>query len=98
MFGLRVERWHSPFPFAEGQGSRDGAMAPSLHKIHWRITMLDWRRRPVGRLFYWTLVLMSALGFGLPASEAAVPPDGGAPTTTVTDTVYLADGTPASGN
>ena len=60
--------------------------------------MLDWRRRPVGRLFYWTLVLMSALGFGLPASEAAVPPDGGAPTTTVTDTVYLADGTPASGN
>jgi baseplate protein BppL len=27
-----------------------------------------------------------------------VPPEGGAPTTTVTDTVYLADGTPAAGN
>lgn len=27
-----------------------------------------------------------------------MPPDGSAPTTTVTDTVYLADGTPASGN
>jgi len=60
--------------------------------------MLDWRRRPVGRLFYWTLALISAAGFRLSASGAAVPPEGGAPTTTVTDTVYLADGTPAAGN
>jgi hypothetical protein len=28
--------------------------------------MLDWRRRPVGRLFYWTLALISAAGFRLP--------------------------------
>ena len=60
--------------------------------------MLDWRRRPVGRLFYWTLVLISALGSRLPASGAGVPTEGGASTTTVADTVYMADGTPASGN
>src|SRR5215468_11196859 len=64
----------------------------------WRITMRDWRRRPVGRLFYWTLVLISALGSRLPAFGAAVPPEGGVVTTIVTDTVYFADGTPASGN
>ena len=60
--------------------------------------MLDWRRRPVGRLFYWTLVVISGFGFRLVASGAPVPPAGDAATTTVTDAVYLADGTPASGN
>ncbi|HEY1677884.1 MAG TPA: hypothetical protein VGG04_09275, partial [Candidatus Sulfotelmatobacter sp.] len=51
--------------------------------------------RPMGRLFYWALAL-AALGFGLPASGARLPQSGPA-TTTVADTVYLADGSPASG-
>lgn len=60
--------------------------------------MRDARRRPMGWLFYWTLVLSAAIGFGLPAFGAGAPPQSGAGTTTVSDTVYLADGTPASGN
>lgn len=60
--------------------------------------MRDARRRPMGWLFYWTLVLSAAIGFGLPAFGAGAPPQSGAGATTVSDTVYLADGTPASGN
>jgi len=52
-------------------------------------------RRPMGRLFYWALILIAASGFRLPAFGAA--PQTGATTTTVSDTVYLADGTTASG-
>jgi len=57
--------------------------------------MRDAGRRPMGRLFYWALILIAASGFRLSASGAA--PQGGTPTTTVSDTVYMADGTAASG-
>ena len=59
--------------------------------------MRDAGRRPMGRLFYWALVMVEAVGFGLAALGAPVPQTGPA-TTTVTDTVYLADGSTASGN
>ena len=57
--------------------------------------MLDARRRPEGRLF---LGLLSVLLFwwGALAAPAAAA-DGGPATTRVSDTVYRADGTPASG-
>lgn len=53
-------------------------------------------RRPKGRLFYWALGLMVMIAcFRLPALGAV--PDKGAATTTIADTVYMADGSPASG-
>jgi hypothetical protein len=58
--------------------------------------MRDGRRRPIGWLFYWAIVI-AAFGFRIPAFGAPVPPQMGAETTTVADTVYLADGTGASG-
>ena len=39
--------------------------------------------RPMGRLFYWALVVMTALSFGLTALGA--PPQGGVGTTTVSE-------------
>ena len=48
----------------------------------------------MGRLLYWALILVIAAGF---ASGTPVPPQNGANTTTVSDSVYLADGTPAAG-
>src|SRR5215469_8500028 len=60
--------------------------------------MRDARRRPMGWLFYWALVLSAAITFRLSAFGLPLPPQSGAVTTTVSDTVYLADGTPASGN
>jgi hypothetical protein len=60
--------------------------------------MRDAPRRPMGWLFYWALVLSSAIGFWLSAFGIPVPPQSGAGTTSVSDTVYLADGTRASGN
>jgi len=59
--------------------------------------MRDAGRRPMGRLFYWALIFVTGLGFGHSAFGVPVPPQSGANTTTVSDTVYLADGTPASG-
>ena len=53
-------------------------------------------RRPLGRLLYWAVVGLTTFGVGLAASGAAAAQTG-ASTTTVSDTVYLADGTPASG-
>jgi hypothetical protein len=50
--------------------------------------MRDAGRRPMGRLLYWALILVMATGF---ASGKPVPPQSGANTTTVADTVYLAD-------
>ena len=58
--------------------------------------MYDAGRRPMGRLFYWALAVMMGLGAG-PRAFAAVPQNGPA-TTTVSDTVYMADGTAASGS
>jgi hypothetical protein len=51
-------------------------------------------RRPMGRLFYWALMI-SAFGFGLSASGSAWAQSPA--TTTVADTVYQADGSAASG-
>jgi len=54
-------------------------------------------RRPMGRLFYWALaVVVMAAGFGLPARGGA--PQGSPATTTVADSVFLGDGTPAQGS
>ncbi len=52
--------------------------------------------RPVGRLCYWAIVALGALlcGLGIPASAAS----GSPATTTVSDSVYFADGTAARGN
>ena len=58
--------------------------------------MRDASRRPMGRLCYWALAVIAAFGFGLAAFGAPVPQSAPA-TTTVTDTVYLADGTVAQG-
>lgn len=57
--------------------------------------MRDAGRRPMGRLFYWAAIL-GAMCFGLRTYGAV--PQSGAPTTTVADTVYMADGTPAAGS
>ena len=59
--------------------------------------MFDAGRRPMGRLFYWMLAgLMTAIGFGLSAEAAA--PQNNPATTTVSDTVYMADGSAAAGS
>ena len=52
-------------------------------------------RRPMGRLCCWALVALMALG--LPMSTFAAPPQSGA-TTTVSDTVLMADGAAAQGS
>jgi hypothetical protein len=56
--------------------------------------------RPAGRLFYWVMaIVIAASGFRLTAS-GAVPgpvPQSGPALTSVVDTVYLANGTPAAG-
>ena len=57
--------------------------------------MLDSGRRPMGRLFYWAVAIVAASGLGI---SAAGSPQSGVATTTVADTVYMADGTAASGN
>jgi len=61
-------------------------------------TMLDTGRRPSGRLFYWVLAVVAACSFLLSDSLAAPVPQNGPATSTVADTVYLADGTVAQGN
>jgi len=58
--------------------------------------MRDASRRPMGRLFYWVLLgVAAAFGFRLSALGAA--PQNEVETTTVADTVYLADGTKPAG-
>ncbi len=59
--------------------------------------MLDTGRRPVGRLYCWVGLMLVGMGLALPAYGAAPVPQSGPATTTVADTVYLADGTPAQG-
>ena len=60
--------------------------------------MFDAGRRPIGRLFYWLLAMVMITGSGLTAAGAAPVPQNGVASTTVADTVYLADGTTAQGN
>ncbi len=57
------------------------------------------RRRLLGRLFYLGIIGVSVFGFWLSRFAAAADSQSGTgtATTTVSDTVYLADGTPASG-
>ena len=58
--------------------------------------MRDAGRRPMGRLFYWALVfMMTTFGFRISVHGSA--PQDNATTTTVADTVYMADGSAASG-
>jgi len=59
--------------------------------------MFDAGRRPMGRLFYCLLAVVTASGFWLPAFGAGPVPQSGPATTTVADTVYRADGTTAQG-
>ncbi len=60
--------------------------------------MLDAGRRPMGRLFCWLAAGLTMTGFGLTAFGAAPVPQSGPATTTIADTVYLADGSTAQGN
>ncbi len=55
--------------------------------------MRDASRRPMGRLCYWALVLV----LGLAAAGRSADAQSGPATTTVADTVYLANGAPAQG-
>jgi hypothetical protein len=59
--------------------------------------MFHTESRPMGRLFYWAVVVVvvAVAGFRLEASPV---PQSGPAMTTVADTVYEADGTPAQGN
>ncbi|HEY3974317.1 MAG TPA: hypothetical protein VGM18_15030 [Candidatus Sulfotelmatobacter sp.] len=57
--------------------------------------MFDAGRRPIGWLFYCAVMVAMIAGCGLRGNATAVPQ--GPATTTVADTVYLADGTYASG-
>src|SRR5260370_7852893 len=57
--------------------------------------MFDSGRRRLGRLFYWIVVGILA---GTNPFAAASPVPGPPTVTTVADTVYRADGTPAQGN
>jgi hypothetical protein len=59
--------------------------------------MFDAGRRPIGRLFYW-LVAATMIGSAVRGSGAAPVPQSGPVTTTIADTVFLADGSKAQGN
>ena len=59
--------------------------------------MRDAGRRPMGRLLFWALIFGTAFGFWPPAYGVPVPAQSGASTTTISDTVYMADGSAASG-
>jgi hypothetical protein len=58
--------------------------------------MRDASRRPWGRLSCWAVTAMVACGLWAAAAGAAHSPQGGG-TTTIADTVYTANGTPAQG-
>jgi len=60
--------------------------------------MCDAGRRPTGRLCYWALAVVAAVGFRATAWGASPVPQSGPATTTVADTVYMADGSKARGN
>lgn len=59
--------------------------------------MFDASRRPTGRLLYWLLAMVVASCLPLSAFGVAPVPQS-VSTTTVADTVYMADGTTAQGN
>ncbi len=55
-------------------------------------------RRPLGRLFYWVLILLVAYGISLQVAGAGATPQNSPATTTVADFVYMADGSAAQGS
>ena len=59
--------------------------------------MFDVGRRPMGRHFYWLLAVLM-IACALTTLGAATVPQNGPASTTVADTVYLADGSTAKGN
>src|SRR5579864_8984845 len=61
-------------------------------------TMFDAGCRPLGRLFYSLAAVMMISGPGMLAGGAAPVPQSGPATTTIADTVSLADGSKAKGN
>jgi len=61
-------------------------------------TMFDADRRPKGRLFYWLLAVAMIATSGLTVLGAAPVPQNGSASTTVADTIYMADGNAAHGN
>ena len=61
-------------------------------------TMFDAARRPMGRLFYWWMAVLAIAVGALAARKAGAVPQSGPATTTIADTVYLADGSVAQGN
>ena len=60
--------------------------------------MFDAGCRPLGRLFYSLAAVMMISGPGMLAGGAAPVPQSGPATTTIADTVFLADGSKAKGN
>jgi hypothetical protein len=60
--------------------------------------MRDAGCRPVGRLCCWVLLMGTLLGSWVASYAVGADPQSGLATTTVADTVYLADGTPAAGS
>ena len=60
--------------------------------------MFDADRRPMGRLFYWLLAMAMIAGCGLTSNGAAAVPQNGPASTTVADTIYMADGNVAQGD
>lgn len=60
--------------------------------------MFDAGRRPIGRHFYWWLAVAAIAAGALATLKAGADPQSGPTTTTIADTVYLADGSTAQGN
>jgi trimeric autotransporter adhesin len=54
--------------------------------------------RPIGRLCCWAILMVAVCGLEVSWARAAADPQSGPATTTVTDTVYQADGSAAQGN
>jgi hypothetical protein len=52
---------------------------------------------PMRRLFYWAIVIFLGLGCGVLVSPSGAVPADAPKTTTISDTVYFADGSGASG-
>lgn len=68
---------------------------PAGRRRYTEEVMLDAGRRPMGRLFCWALIGAASLGW---ISALGATPQNSPGTTNVQDTVYLADGTTATGS
>src|SRR5579862_895064 len=90
-----VPVWVKKF-WCGGRKRRTGKFAP--HRGWVEDTMFDAGRRPMGRHFYWWLAIVAMAAGALAALKAGADPQSGPSTTTIADTVYLADGSAAQGN